>query len=279
MTSSPIRCATLAALFLLMLGCQSRQQAEPAPAAVAVAPSAQERFDASLANGELGEAEAQLEALRSSDGEASQLLHAQRRLAEAYLQEGQKALETGDLDKAATSLGHARTLMPKAPALTTGLDGAIGKAREAELSAVEQARQAGEQAQAARREQLRLLRQAAEAQAAATRNRDDDDAAVTASVPRARLIDPAAASSTISLPMLDTRDEAALFEQLDNAAADVVAFDCAVHIEVRSAQDLRRVTALLEARIAQRDPSFAARLSHALRPVQVPRLVLSPRGH
>lgn len=271
MTSFPIRCATLAALALLMIGCQSRQEAEPAPVPVVVAPSAQEQFDANLAEGRLAEAEAQLEALQQS-GEPAVVLHTQRRLAEAYLLEGQKSLENGDLDKAAKSLGHARNLMPKAPALTTGLDGAIGKAREAELSAVEQARQAGEQAQAARQERLRLLRQAAEAQAAATRTADD-----TPPEAAATLIDPTDKRSDISLPMLDSRDEAALLERLDAVAADVVTFDRTVHIEVRSAEDLRRVSSLLEARVMKRDPAFKLTLSHAVKPVQVPRLVLLSR--
>ncbi|SDG43314.1 hypothetical protein [Phytopseudomonas seleniipraecipitans] len=277
MTSFPIRRAALAALALLMVGCQSQQTTEPvhapAPATEAAVPSAQEQFETSLAEGRLAEAEAQFEALQQ-DGEPTVLLQAQRRLSEAYLQEGQKALESGDLDKAAKSLGHARNLMPKAPALTTGLDGAIGKAREAELSAVEQARQAGEQAQAARQEQLRLLRQAAEAQAAATRTVD-----ATPPEASAQLIDPAAKRSEVSLPMLDSRDEAALFERLDAVAADVVTFDRSVHIQVRSAEDLRRVTNLLEARVMKRDPTFKLTLSHAVKPVQVPRLILRARGH
>lgn len=277
MTSFPIRRAALAALALLVVGCQSQQATEPvqthAPAAEAAVLSAQEQFETSLAEGRLAEAEAQFEALQQ-DGEPTVLLQAQRRLSEAYLQEGQKALESGDLDKAAKSLGHARNLMPKAPALTTGLDGAIGKAREAELSAVEQARQAGEQAQAARQEQLRLLRQAAEAQAAATRTVD-----ATPPEASAQLIDPAAKRSEVSLPMLDSRDEAALFERLDAVAADVVTFDRSVHIQVRSAEDLRRVTNLLEARVMKRDPTFKLTLSHAVKPVQVPRLTLRARGH
>lgn len=268
MTSFPLRCAALAALALLIVGCQSQQAAEPAPAVVAVAPGAQEQFDAHLAAGQLAEAEAQLQVLHA-DGEPAALLQAQRQLSEAYLQAGQKALEAGDLDQAAKSLAHARTLMPKAPALTTGLDGAIGKARQAELSAVEQARQAGEQAQAARQEQLRLLRQAAEAQAAASRAADGAPA---------QLIDPAAKRSEISLAMLDSRDEAALFERLDAVAADVVAFDRSVHVQVRSAEDLRRVTALLEARVMKLDPTFKLALSHAVKPVQVPRLILRARG-
>ncbi len=128
MTSFPLRCAALAVLALLTVGCQSQQAAEPAPAPAtdAAAPGAQEQFEARLAAGQLAEAEAQLPALQA-EGDSAAQLQAQRQLSEAYLQEGQKALEAGDLDKAAKSLAHARTLMPKAPALTTGLDGAIGK--------------------------------------------------------------------------------------------------------------------------------------------------------
>lgn len=276
MTSFPLRCAALAVLALLTIGCQSQQAAEPAPAPApaeaAAAPGAQEQFEAHLAAGQLAEAEAQLPALQA-EGDSAAQLQAQRQLSEAYLQEGQKALEAGDLDKAAKSLAHARTLMPKAPALTTGLDGAIGKARQAELSAVEQARQAGEQAQAARQEQLRLLRQAAEAQAAASRAADGAPAQVPA-----QLIDPADKRSDVSLAMLDSRDEAALFERLDAVAADVVAFDRSVQVQVRSAEDLRRVTALLEARVMKLDPTFKLVLSHAVKPVQVPRLILRARG-
>ncbi|SHL38225.1 hypothetical protein [Phytopseudomonas punonensis] len=264
MTSFPLRCVALAMLALLTVGCQSREAADPTPVAVVAAPTPQEQFDDYLAEGLLAEAETQLATLQES-GDPAALLQAQRQLSEAYLQEGQKALEGGDLDKAAKSLAHARTLMPKAPALTTGLDGAIGKAREAERSAVEQA-------QAARQEQLRLLRQAAEAQAAASRAADD--APVQAS---AELIDPTAKRSEISLAMLDSRDEVALFERLDAVAADVVTFDRTVHIQVRSAEDLRRVSALLEARVMKRDPTYKLTLSHAVKPVQVPRLVLRMR--
>ena len=269
MTPSPLRCAVLALFALALTACQSHQPetepaAAPTPAVAPVEPSAHESFDASLTAGRLEAAEAQLDALRRVSGDTAEVLHAQRRLAEAYLREGQRALESGDMDKAAKSLSHARNLMPQAPALTTGLDGAIGKAKEAERSATQQA-------QAARQEQLRLLRQAAEAQAAATREQSDDVQG------QARLIDPSAPRSDLSLAMLDSRDEAALFERLDAAAADIVAFDRGAHLEVRSEADLKRVRALLMARVMQRSPLYVLRLSHAIKPAQVPHLVLEAR--
>lgn len=49
----------------------------------------------------------------------------QHRLAEAWLQQGQKALERGDMKAAATALGNARALMPEAPALTDDLGGRL----------------------------------------------------------------------------------------------------------------------------------------------------------
>ncbi len=45
------------------------------------------------------------------------------------MQRGETALRQGDLNTATSALGHARGLMPKAPALTAGLDGAINRAK------------------------------------------------------------------------------------------------------------------------------------------------------
>jgi hypothetical protein len=56
----------------------------------------------------------------------------QRQLAEAYLR-SQIVLQKGDVNAAATALSRARALMPKAPALTGGVNGAITQARKAEL--------------------------------------------------------------------------------------------------------------------------------------------------
>lgn len=95
--------------------------------------------------------------------------------------------------------------------------------------------------------------------------------------PRAQLIDPAAPSSTVPLPMLDAGDREALRDLLDRVAADVVAFGCAVSLEVREAKDYPFVAALLSARIKKLDPGFAPRLSPVYKPDQEPRLVLSPQ--
>jgi hypothetical protein len=269
MTSVVPHCAALMSLSLFLAACQNAPpQAESAQAVPAqtVEPSAQEQFEASLAAKRLTEAEAQLERLIQGDTESAQFQQSRRRLADAYLREGQISLEAGDLDQAAKSLSHARSLMPKAPALTTGLDGAIGKAQELELNAAEQARQADRQALAARQERLRLLRQAAEAQAAATRE----------PAPATREAPSTPPPRVVSLAMLDNRDHDALLAQLEAAAVQIVRLDRRAHLEVRSAQDLRRVSALLEALVLKQDPAYRLRLSSALRPAQVPRLELEP---
>ena len=102
---------------------------------------------------------------------------------------------------------------------------------------------------------------------------------VVAAAPRARLIDPNAASSSVPMPMLDANDRDSLRNLLDQVAADVVAFDCAVRLEVREAKDYPFVAALLSARIKKLDPGFSPQFSPVLKPDQEPRLVLSPQSN
>src|SRR5690606_36183953 len=91
-----------------------------------------------------------------------------------------------------------------------------------------------------------------------------------AAAPRARLIDPYAASSSVPMPMLDADDRDGLRNLLDRVAADVVAFDCAVRLQVREAKDYPFVAALLSARIKKLDPGFAPQFSPVLKPDQEP---------
>ena len=247
--------------------------------------SAFRQLDQSLASGDLSNAESQLGSLQQRAAGDTRLEQYQRQLAEAHLQQGQKALQAGDLDNATKALSRARSLMPQAPALTTGLDGAIAQAREAELAAAEQQRRTAEQAdaraEATRLEQERQLPLAAERQAAAIQATQLPNTppaeAPTPAKPQARLIDPAAASSVISLPMLDNQDNERLRSLLDGVAADMVAFNCAVRIEVRQAKDFPWVASLLNARIKRLDPSFSPRMSQVIKPAQVPQLVLTPK--
>ncbi|WP_405119630.1 PA5502 family lipoprotein [Pseudomonas leptonychotis] len=265
-------------LVLLLAGCQSAPQ--PANLPVDDLVSAFRQLDQSLASGDLSGAESQLVSLQQRAVGDTRLEQYQRQLAEAHLQQGQTALQAGDLDSATKALSRARSLMPQAPALTTGLDGAITQARETELAMAAQQRQADEQAaaraDAMRLEQARQLRLSAERQAAAQATQPANTTAPTPAKTQAKLINPAAANSVIALPMLDTQDNERLRSLLDAVAADMVAFNCAVRIEVRQSKDFPWVASLLNARIKRLDPGFSPRISHVIKPAQVPQLILSP---
>ena len=246
--------------------------------------SAFRNLDQSISRGQLQQAESQLAGLRQRAAGDTRLEQYQRQLAENHLQQGQTALQNGDLNGASASLGKARGLLPQAPALTSGLDNAIAKARVAELAAAEQAQLAAKQAAAkqaaakaeqARQQKLATERAAAQKKAAAALAASQ--VPVVPAKPQAQLIKPDAASSTISLLMLDEKDNDGLRKLLDGVAADVVNFDCAVRIDVRQAKDFPWVAALLSARVKKLDPAFKLQLSQALNAEQVPQLVLTPK--
>ena len=246
--------------------------------------SAFRNLDQSISRGQLQQAESQLASLRQRAAGDTRLEQYQRQLAENHLQQGQTALQNGDLNGASASLGKARGLLPQAPALTSGLDNAIAKARVAELAAAEQAQLAAKQAAAkqaaAKAEQARQQKLAAEraaAQKKAAAALAASQVPVAPAKPQAQLIKPDAASSTISLLMLDEKDNDGLRKLLDSVAADVVNFDCAVRIDVRQAKDFPWVAALLSARVKKLDPAFKLQLSQALNAEQVPQLVLTPK--
>jgi hypothetical protein len=246
--------------------------------------SAFRNLDQSISRGQLQQAESQLASLRQRAAGDTRLEQYQRQLAENHLQQGQTALQNGDLNGASASLGKARGLLPQAPALTSGLDNAIAKARAAELAAAEQAQLAAKQAAAkqaaAKAEQARQQKLAAEraaAQKKAAAALAASQVPVAPAKPQAQLIKPDAASTTISLLMLDEKDNDGLRKLLDGVAADVVNFDCAVRIDVRQAKDFPWVAALLSARVKKLDPAFKLQLSQALNAEQVPQLVLTPK--
>ena len=246
--------------------------------------SAFRNLDQSISRGQLQQAESQLASLRQRAAGDTRLEQYQRQLAENHLQQGQTALQNGDLNGASASLGKARGLLPQAPALTSGLDNAIAKARVAELAAAEQAQLAAKQAAAkqaaAKAEQARQQKLAAErtaAQKKAAAALAASQVPVAPAKPQAQLIKPDAASTTISLLMLDEKDNDGLRKLLDGVAADVVNFDCAVQIDVRQAKDFPWVAALLSARVKKLDLAFKLQLSQALNAEQVPQLVLTPK--
>lgn len=123
------RCLSVVALSLLLAACQTARQDAQAPADDLR--SSFQQLDQALAAGQLTDAETQLRALEGQSAADARVGQYQRQLADAWLKRSQVALEQGDLNGAATALSHARSLTPKAPALTEGLNGAIDKARQA----------------------------------------------------------------------------------------------------------------------------------------------------
>jgi hypothetical protein len=242
-------------------------------------------IEQSLNNGQLQQAESQLNGLKQRAAGDTRLEQYQRQIAETYLQQGQTALQKGDINAASAALSRARSMLPQAPALTSGLDTAISTARASELANAEKTRLVAQQAAAkeaaGKAEQARQRKLAAERQA-----EQEKAAALAASVPvvavapakpQAQLIKADAASSNIGLPMLDDNDSDALRKLLDRVASDVVNFNCAVSIHVRQGKDYPWVGALLSARVKKLNPKFNLQLQQVLDPQQAPQLVLTPQ--
>ena len=277
------------------------------------------QVSAQIARGELQAAEAGLDVLRqrtaSNDVRIGQY---QRELASAYLQQGRQQLQAGDKAGAGATLAKGeRHLAATSPAFRQQYQAVVAEggsakpaaapvvaakpqpvAKPAEAKAPEERREdverrlreaeatiARKEAERARQQQLAEEKAAAEREAAqaqpapAVVAKVEEPKPVVAAAPRARLIDPNAASSSVPMPMLDANDRDSLRDLLDQVAADVVAFDCAVRLQVREAKDYPFVAALLSARIKKLDPGFSPQFSPVLKPDQEPRLVLSPQSN
>ena len=213
----------LAAFSLLLGACQSTPSGDtPVPDARAVAIA---QLEQNLASSELATAEDQLAALQAQTPDDPQLVQYQRQLAEAYLQRSQIVLQKGDVNAAATALSRARALMPKAPALTGGVNSAITQARKAELDKAEAALKAAE------------------------------------ARPPAKVIDPAAESTTVAL---NINDIAKLRHQLDLIAQDIVNYQCAVSLQVPRTADYPWLATLISKRVKKLDPGFDLKLERQI---------------
>lgn len=225
----------LAAFSLALAACSSN----PAQStAVPAAPDAWQQLEQSIASSELATAEDQLAALQTQAPGDSRLEQYQRQLAEAYLQRSQIVLQKGDVNAAATALSRARALMPKAPALTGGVNGAITQARRAELDKAEAALKAAE------------------------------------ARPAAKLIDPSAVSTVIALKIGKMSE---LRRQLDDIASDTVNYDCDVLFQVPRKQDYPWLATLLSKRVHKLAPDFALQQRHEIHRNQPAQVVLTPR--
>ena len=226
----------LVAFSLLLGACQSTPPAATeAPDARATAIA---QLEQSLASSELATAEDQLAALQAESPNDQSLEQYQRQLAEAYLLRSQIVLQKGDVNAAATALSRARVLMPKAPALTGGVNNAIVHARKAELDKAEAALKAAE------------------------------------AKPQAKVIDPTAESTTVALNL---NDMSKLRRQLDAIAADVVNYQCDVSIQVPRTQDYPWLATLLTKRVKKLDSGFDLKLEKQILRNIPAQMVLSPR--
>ncbi|GAB7530508.1 lipoprotein [Pseudomonas sp. 3A(2025)] len=225
------------ALSLLLGACQSTPPADVAAPEQAPQLDGFAQLEQSIAGNELATAEDQLAALQAATPDDPRLEQSQRQLAEAYLSRSQIGLQKGDVNAATTALSRARALMPKAPALTSGVNGAIAQARKAEL----------EQAEA----ELR----AAEARRIA------------------RLVNPDVPSTIIEL---NTGDIAQMRRQLDAIASDIVNFNCDVLIEVPRTADYPWLANLLGKRVNRINPNFELDLRRQIDRHQPAQIVLTP---
>ena len=225
----------LAAFSLLLGACQSTPSADTTAADARATAIAQ--LEQNLASSELATAEDQLSALQAQTPDDPQLVQYQRQLAEAYLQRSQIVLQKGDVNAAATALSRARALMPKAPALTGGVNSAIAQARKAELDKAEAALKAAE------------------------------------ARPPAKVIDPAAESTTVAL---NINDIAKLRHQLDLIAQDIVNYQCAVSLQVPRTADYPWLATLISKRVKKLDPGFDLRLERQIIRHVPAQLVLIP---
>ncbi|MDI3400786.1 PA5502 family lipoprotein [Pseudomonas sp. V88_4] len=225
----------LVAFSVLLGACQSTPPVAEVPDARATAIA---QLEQSLASSELATAEDQLAALQAETPNDQSLEQYQRQLAEAYLRLSQIVLQKGDVNAAATALARARVLMPKAPALTGGVNGAITEARKAELEKAEAALQAAE------------------------------------AKPKAKVIDPTAESTTVALNITDSRK---LRRQLDAIAADVVNYDCAVSIQAPRTNDYPWLATLITKRVKKLDPDFDLKIEKQILRTVPAQMVLSPR--
>jgi hypothetical protein len=226
----------LVAFSLLLGACQSTPPA--ATEATDARATAIAQLEQSLASNELATAEDQLAALQAQSPNDQSLEQYQRQLAEAYLRRSQIVLQKGDVNAAATALARARVLMPKAPALTGGVNNAIVTARKAELDKAEADLKAAE------------------------------------AKPQAKVIDPTAESTTVALNL---NDMAKLRRQLDAIAADVVNYQCDVSIQAPRTDDYPWLATLLTKRVKKLNPDFDLKLEKQILRNIPAQMVLSPR--
>lgn len=128
--------------------------------------------------------------------------------------------------------------MPKAPALTGGVNSAITHARKAELDKAEAALKAAE------------------------------------AKPAAKVIDPAAPSTTVALNLTHIEE---LRHQLDAIATDVVNYQCDVSIQAPRTEDYPWLATLLTKRVKRIDSGYDLKIHRQILKNIPAQVVLIPR--
>ena len=236
MISFASRCLSILAISLLLAACQSTLQGPGQTTDELLGDF--RLLEQNLASGQLSEAKSRLKSLRGRASGDARLELYQRQLAEAYLQRSQIVLQKGDVNAAATALSRARALMPKAPALTGGVNNAIAHARKAELDKAEAALKAAE------------------------------------AKPPAKVIDPTAESTTVALNLTDIQE---LRHQLDAIATDVVNYQCDVSIQVPRTEDYPWLNTLLTKRVKRIDSGYDLKIHRQILRHIPAQVVLIPR--
>lgn len=248
-------------------------------------------FESYVVDNQLIAAGQQLEALRVDYPDDQRLLVLQRRLANAWLSNGQQALHNADLTAASTALMHAKRLMPQAPALTEGLRSALAEVQaQAVLSAArtEAVTSPLKHPVSVKRAKPALSKQAVPVSPPSTDEATLEPLAAEPSLDtpsvirpksrskKARIIDPDADHTTLPMPMLASRNDHQLGRLLDAVAFDVVRFRASVSIEVADTRDFHWVATLLSARVKKLDNTFKPRLHEVIRNDGAAQLVITP---
>ena len=284
MTQMIVRYWLVLSLGIALSACQSpvAQISEPAIDEFAVS---EQVFEIYLESDQLALAGEQLEVLRHQFPDDQRVIGAQQRLASAWLQSGQQALQQADVGAATTALMHAKRLLPQAPALTAGLGAALAEVQaQASKPALESQTK---QAPVKRVQPLPVKKAENPSPPVAPVQTDpplieppepkiEAPVETKPSRKKARVLDLDADHTILPMPMLTQRNDHQLGRFLDDVAADVVRFRASVRIEVEDTRDFHWVATLLSARVKKLDANFKPRLDEVIRNDVPAQLVITP---
>lgn len=281
------RCLLVCSFFIVLTACQSTAQL-PSEPAVDEFVVAEVVFASHLADQQLDLAGQQLKALRESHPDEQRVDLLQQRLATAWLEAGEQALQNSDIETASAALIQAKRLLPQAPALIEGLSAAIAAAQAPVIEPVVTL-PTPKQQPVARKKPVSKKPPVTEAKVAPEPvvKQPEPELEVSAeeavapparqrSKAKSRLIDVNAVQTIVPMPMLSNRNDHQLGRLLDAVAADVVKFRAAVIIEVADTRDFNWVAALLSARVKKLDAGFKPRLKEVTRSDEPAQLIIIP---